>query len=124
MVLLYPLVLVAAIVIWKKKQTAASRGGWEWFAAWAVAGALLTFSFLTGFSIGLFFLPLAAAVVFWVARRAPGLFDPIGFVGGIGLTLLLVAVVNSNAGRAWLFAGLALGFGAVAAYRAAPGDRA
>src|SRR5437870_5701538 len=103
MVLLYPLVLVAAIVVWSKKRTTVSRGGWDWFAAWTLAGALLTFSFLTGFSIGLFFLPLAAAVVFWVARRAPGLFDPIGFFAGIGLILLFVAVINPGAGRAWLF---------------------
>ncbi len=121
MILLYPLVLFAAIVVSRRRATA-SRGGWEWFAAWTLAGGLMTFSFLTGFSIGLFVLPLAAAALFWVASRAPGALDAIGFIEGIGMTLLLVALVNPDAGRTWLYAGLVLGLGAVAAYRAVPGD--
>jgi hypothetical protein len=120
MILLYPLVLVAAVVVLRRRQTTASRGGWEWFAAWTVAGGLMTFSFLTGFSIGLFVLPLAAVTLLWVASRAPGTFDAIGFVEGIGLTLLLVALLNPAAGRAWLYAGLVLGLAAVAAYRGVP----
>ncbi len=124
MILLYPLVLFAAIVVSRKRATT-SWGGWEWFGAWTLAGGLMTFSFLTGFSIGLFVVPLAAATVLWVASRAPGAFDAIGFVEGIGMTLLLVALLNPDAGPTWIYAGLLLGLGAMAAYRGvAPADRA
>jgi hypothetical protein len=120
MILLYPLVLIAAVVVWRRRRVTATRGGWEWFAAWTLAGGLMTFSFLTGFSIGLFVLPLAAATVLWVATRAPGALDAIGFVEGIGMTLLLVALLNPDAGRTWLYAGLVLGLGALAGYGGLP----
>jgi hypothetical protein len=116
MILLYPQVLFAAVVVSRKRVTS-SRGGWEWFGAWTLAGGLMTFSFLTGFSIGLFVLPLAAGTVLWVASQAPGAFDAIGFVEGIGMTLLLVTLVNPDAGPTWFYAGVVLGLGAIAAYR-------
>jgi hypothetical protein len=124
MIVFYPLVLLAAVVVSRRRATA-PWGGWEWFGAWTLAGGLMTFSFLTGFSIGLFVLPLAAATVLWVASRAPGAFDAIGFVAGIGMTLLLVALLNPDAGPTPVYAGLVLGVGAIAAYRGvAPAERA
>lgn len=124
MILLFPLVLFAAVVVSRRRVTT-SWGGWEWFAAWTLAGGLMTFSFFTGFSIGLFVLPLAAAIVLWVASRAPGVFDAIGFVAGIGMTFLLVALLNPDAGPTPLYAGVVLGLGAMAAYRGvAPANRA
>ena len=123
MIAIYPAVLIAAVIIWRKRART-SHGGWQWFAAWAVAGFLMTFSFLTGFSIGMFLLPLAAAVLLWTAGRAPGRLDAIGFFEGIGVTLLLVALINPDAGRGWLYTGLALGLGAIGSYGAAPRVRA
>jgi hypothetical protein len=49
----------------------------------------MTFSFLTGFSIGLFVLPPAAALTFGVARAAPGRADAIGLAAGSGAVLLV-----------------------------------
>ncbi len=37
--------------------------GWKAFVAWALAGALLVFALLSGFSIGLFVLPLAGVII-------------------------------------------------------------
>ena len=115
MIFLFPLLLiVATIVAVRNAKRGAGFGGthWPWFVAWSVAGGLLTFSFLTGLSIGLFVLPLAAVVLVWVARRAPRLTDAVGFVEGIGAVCVLVAFLN-RAGEGvdpmpWLLAGLML----------------
>jgi hypothetical protein len=115
MILLYPIVLAAALFIASKKAHKA-RGGWPWFAGWTAAGALMTFSFLTGFSIGLFVLPVAALTLLWVASHAPGTADAFGLFVGIGVTLLVIPMLNGDAGPGWLFAGLAFGFAGIAAY--------
>ena len=47
------------------------HSGRAWFAAWAGAGGLLVFAFLTGFSIGLFVLPFALVAV-WLVQRFAG----------------------------------------------------
>ena len=96
---------------------------WRWFAAWSVAGASVTFSFLTGLSIGLFVLPLAAVLLLWVAWNAPRLPDALGFVAGIGAVLVLVAFLN-RAGTGvdpmpWFLAGLSLAGLALVAYSVA-----
>jgi hypothetical protein len=93
MILLYPLALAAAAVV--MRRTTGSRRGAMWFGWWTAAGALFTFSLLTGFSVGLFVLPLAVALLLWVARRAPGR-EAIGFFEGIGLVLILVWFVNRD----------------------------
>lgn len=115
MIFLFPLLLiVATIVAVRNAKRGPGFGGthWPWFVAWSVAGGLLTFSFLTGLSIGLFVLPLAAVVLVWVARRTPRLTDALGFVEGIGALCVLVAFLN-RAGNGvdplpWLLAGLTL----------------
>ena len=95
MILAWPLlVLVAATLAWRRHATPGGRGWW-WFVAWSLAGFLMTISFVTGFSIGLFILPFAAAGLIWVALRSPHLREASGFVAGIGATALLVAAVTA-----------------------------
>jgi len=95
MILAWPLLAAfAAAVMWRHRNEAGGRG-WLWFLAWIVAGFLMSFSLITGFSIGLFILPFAAAALIWVARRSPHLFPASGFVAGIGATALLVAAINA-----------------------------
>lgn len=116
MILAFPLLLVAAAYVALRRPDPRGLGrdgtGWRWFAAWSAAGAATTFSFLTGLSIGLFVLPLAAALLFWVARHAPRLPAALGFAEGVGAVLLLVAFLNrGEAGvdpMPWLLAGLFL----------------
>ncbi len=67
----------------------------RWFAVWALAGALCTLSYLGAMTIGVLVFPFALVAVFWAARRAPTI-DAIGFVAGVGTTLLLVAFVNRD----------------------------
>jgi hypothetical protein len=123
MIVVFPLLVIAATVIaFRSAERGLGSDGthWRWFVAWSVAGAAMTFSFLTGLSIGLFVLPLAAVLLLWVARRAPHLPDALGFVEGIAVLLLLVAFLN-RAGNGvdptpWLEAGLSLSGFALAAY--------
>src|SRR6266571_4409299 len=105
MALLYPVVLIAAAVIVSRRPHA--PGGWRWFGAWSAAGALMTFSFVTGFSIGLLFLPLAAATVIWVARHAPDPVDASGFVLGLGAVIWAIGFLNP-AYRSWLVPGFVI----------------
>jgi hypothetical protein len=55
---------------------------------------LFAFSFATGFSIGLFVLPLAAAALCLVAARAPHFRESIGFAAGVGTLGLVAAWLN------------------------------
>jgi hypothetical protein len=88
MAVLYPVVLAGAgYLMWKSAQRGLGSRGWIWFAAWAVAGALFTFSFLTGFSIGLYLLPAAAFAVFWLAVHAPHVREASGFPVGVVLVV-------------------------------------
>jgi hypothetical protein len=67
------------------------KGAWGWggFAAWAVAGGLLTFSLLSW--VGLFLLP-AALVACWLAgRSARSSLELLGAVAGAGLVCLGIA---------------------------------
>jgi hypothetical protein len=61
MIFVIPLVLGAAILALRgaKRDARVAGAQGRWFLAWAAAGAALTFSFLTGLSIGLFVLPFA-----------------------------------------------------------------
>src|SRR5688500_15438708 len=65
-----------------------SGRAWGWFGAWAVAGGLLAFSFLAGFSVGLFTLPFAALAFWAVAAKSPDRSPAFGVVSGIGLLSL------------------------------------
>ena len=96
MILLYPLLVVAAIVLIVKQRGAATgRGeGWPWFWAWTATGGVLFFSLLTGFSIGLFILPFAAVLLVWTARRSPHAEEALGFLTGVGIVLLHISRLN------------------------------
>jgi len=80
--------LVAIAIAWRRRRHPCGRG-WRWFAAWASAGALITLSFLAGFSVGLALLPIAGAALFLVATRAPHLFEGLGLISGVGIALLV-----------------------------------
>ena len=84
----------AAVVMWRHRNEVGGQG-WPWFLAWIVAGFLMSFSLIAGFSIGLFILPFAAATLIWVARRSPHPLPASGFVAGIGATALLVTAINA-----------------------------
>lgn len=107
---IYPVLLIwAAVLIRRRKRE--PRPGWVGFSAWTAAGTVFTFSLLTGLSIGLLFLPLVVAALYFAARSAPDFYASIGFVAGIGVVLLVVASIHSfSAG--WLIPGV--GFGTVA----------
>jgi hypothetical protein len=105
MILLYPVVLIAGFAVSLRARREDPQEGAVWFGCWVVGGALFTFSFLTGFSIGLFVLPLAGAMLFWGASRAPGR-EAIGFLAGAGLVLMIV----------WPVVGLLLSAAAMGGY--------
>jgi hypothetical protein len=93
-ILLYPILLIgAAVVVLQRKDRVGGRG-WLWFTAWLLTGALFTFSLVTGFSIGLLFLPLVAAALFGVAWLSPHLREASGLlVGAAAFVVALVAFV-------------------------------
>jgi hypothetical protein len=69
--------------------------GRAWFAGWAVAGFLFSFSLITGLSAGLFMLPLAAFAVLLVAWRSPHLLESPGFLLGVAATAAVVIVIGN-----------------------------
>jgi hypothetical protein len=71
-----------------------SASGWGWFGAWTVVGALVTFSFLTGFSIGLFVLPVAVLAVWVVGSRSPSRSAAFGLISGAGFMCLVVWLLH------------------------------
>ena len=78
----------------------------------------MTFSFVTGFSIGLFFLPLAAFLVLFVARRAPDALDATGFMFGLGAIVWSIGLLNPSF-RSWLIPGLIVSVCALMPYAVA-----
>jgi hypothetical protein len=95
MVIAWPLLLLIAVgVAWSRRGTADGRG-WTWFLGWMAAGVLWSFSLITGFSVGLLVLPIAAVALLWMATRAPHLAEASGFVVGIATTAVLIDAINS-----------------------------
>jgi uncharacterized membrane protein len=92
-ILLYPALLVAAVAVARRSERA-GRGP-SWFAGWALAGALFLFSLATGFSIGLFVLPLVAVVLLWVASRAPRWREACGFLAGCVAMVAFFVALNA-----------------------------
>jgi len=114
---IYPLLVIwAAVLI--RRTNGRSHAGWSGFAAWCLAGALFTFSLLTGFSIGLFLLPLVAAGLYLAVRSAPDFRAALGFVAGIGVILLVLASINDFS-MGWLIPGVAISAAALASFVAA-----
>jgi hypothetical protein len=124
MILLYPLLIgIAGYALWRAGQRGRVEGGqgWNWFGAWTLVGAVFAFSFLTGFSIGLFVLPLEVLLLGVVLRASPRPPEAIGFVAGIGAMLLVIAYLNWGDSQGpdpmpWLVVGLALSTAAIGAY--------
>jgi hypothetical protein len=90
------------------------------FAAWAVAGFLVTFAILTGFSIGFLVAPFAAVAVGLAWRQTAGDAEVSGMVFGAGATLVLIGLLNLDDGMdpvPWLVAGAALAATSAAFYR-------
>ena len=113
MILLFPLVLVGVVLA--SRSRGAGREGWRWFWAWACFGALFVFALLTGFSVGLFLLPLVAFVGVAVARRASGWREALGAFLGAALAIEAVAALNGS--TAAMIVAAAIGLVALAAYR-------
>ncbi len=70
--------------------------GWRRFAAWVLAGGLLFFALVTGFTIGLFVLPFAVCAVWLVARGSRIWPELLGLAGGAGVVGFVVAAVNRD----------------------------
>lgn len=117
MIGIYPLLLIWAAVLIRRTE-GKRRAGWPGFAAWSVAGAVFTFSLLTGFSIGLFLLPVVFVVLYLAVRSAPDFQASLGFVAGIGVILLVFASINSFS-TGWLIPGVAFSALALTSFMAA-----
>jgi hypothetical protein len=100
MVMLYPVLLVVAgVVVLLRLAIAAPdpRARWHWFLAWCATGAVFSFSYVTGLSIGLLVLPFAVVLLLLAAWFAPGPGEAVlGFVAGIGLVLLLIGFIQRD----------------------------
>jgi hypothetical protein len=95
MMLLWPLLLVAAAILgWRRRGDGGHRG-WRWFTGWVVAGFLISFSLVAGLSIGLVVLPLAAIALLTAAAQAPHLREASGFVVGVATTVALIVALNA-----------------------------
>jgi hypothetical protein len=95
MSVLYPLLLVGALVVARRSRHRLGGRGLSWFFVWALAGFLFSFSLITGLSIGLFILPLAAVALLAVARLSPHLLEANGFLIGIAATALLIVLIQA-----------------------------
>jgi hypothetical protein len=96
MALLYPILLATAgVLAWRSRARRSGRGA-LWFAGWALAGFLMSFSFITGLSIGLFIHPVGALVLLAVARVSPHPAEASGFLAGVAATGLLVLVIQAT----------------------------
>jgi nitrate reductase NapE component len=117
------------------------RGGWLWFVAWAISGALLAVGIVGSFGVLVIVLPigaLSALVLILTARSWP---EVLGVGSGIGSLALGIAFLNRNYSPCpdapttgirlpghrppdcggidplpWLMAGMVLLLGSVAAY--------
>jgi hypothetical protein len=69
--------------------------GWQSFAGWALAGALLSFAAIGAASIGMFVFPFAVlALVLAVRRNSAWPEAPAGALTGVGSVCLFVAYVS------------------------------
>jgi hypothetical protein len=91
MILLWPLTLALTMTIaWRRRRIASGRGVAP-LVGWAAAGALFAFSFVTGFTVGLFLLPLAGIGMLVLAYRSPSASGLAAFLLGLTSMALVVA---------------------------------
>ena len=89
------------------------------FTTWALAGFLVTFAILTGFSIGFLVAPFAAVAVGLAWRQTARDVEVSGMVLGAGMTLVFIGLLNVDHDPVpWLVAGTALAAISVGLYRA------
>lgn len=96
MLIVYPLVIVAAVVLFRRRRGLPGGHGTVWYLVWALAGFLVSFSIATALSVGFFVAPVAAVTLLWVASRSPHLREASGLLLGIvsaGLVFLIVNLV-------------------------------
>jgi hypothetical protein len=90
------------------------------FWLWAVAGALVTFSFVAAASIGLLILPFAALATAFIARSTRDRAEPLGALVGAAAICFLIAWLQRGPGgfdsRPWLAAGILLAGAGLAGY--------
>jgi len=90
------------------------------FWLWAVAGALVTFSFVAAASIGLLILPFAALATVFVARSTRDRSEVLGsLVGAAGICFLIAWLQRAPGGfdaGPWLAAGILLAGAGIAGY--------
>jgi hypothetical protein len=70
--------------------------GWGSFAAWTIAGGLITYSILDLPAYGLFALPVAALLIVFLAGRIAFKPDGLGLIVGCGALVLFVAWRNRD----------------------------
>jgi hypothetical protein len=124
-IVLYPALLLVAVTLIAVLDREGGRG-WRWFVAWCIAGAFFFFSLLTGLSIGLLLLPVAAAALVVVAVTAPHFAEASGFVAGVGAVAVAIATLNWGEPHIrealWLALGVATTIAALAAYTVGGGQ--
>jgi hypothetical protein len=116
-ILIYPLLAIIAVVLILRTEERRSVG-WLGFALWIAVGAVFMFSLLTGFSIGLLLLPAVVVLLYAAIKYAPDFRDSLGFVAGIGVILLVVALINGFS-IGWLIAGVGFSSAALGSFVAA-----
>jgi hypothetical protein len=94
--------------------------GWSLLGLWALEGAIFALSVLAAASFGLFLVPLAAVLLWWLARNAGAGPEMLGALSGMGGPTLAVAILGREPGgldwRPWLAAGLVLVAAGIGAY--------
>ena len=95
LIVLWPLALAGAVVLLvKSRQRGLGQRGWQWFSAWAIAGALSVLSVLTDVSVALYFFPAAVFATFWLALHAPYSREMAGFLVGIAAALVALLALS------------------------------
>jgi hypothetical protein len=69
------------------------RSGWLWFWLWAIPGVALGLQVSV---IGVLFLPVALVVAIVLGKVSRPWPEALGILAGIGLTFLLIALLNSD----------------------------
>jgi hypothetical protein len=75
---------------------ARSAAAWGWFVAWFFTGALCALAILGALTIGIFVLPVAGAVVVFLATRRGATDGIAGLISGLALPVLYVAFLNRD----------------------------
>jgi hypothetical protein len=113
------LVLLAAVFARSAGRARRRRSGWGVFLAWVLAGFLSAFASVS-FAIGLLVLPLAVVAIVAASRLAVWP-EVSGFVGGVGLAAVLIALLSlgePDGYGAWFALGVASAVAATVAFAA------